>query len=280
MLVNLFIKSQSYLSKIIFKIQDKTFSNFKTEIKLLFVFIALFFNMTLFSQLNFGEVPKDKNGKIHTKEEEDAIRKQKKHKDLETELELYPVNLLNFRDPVIKNEAMFDYHLYSKNEKLLGGVRFFGDANTHYEGTREMKDLIMYTSGYFGFKNFQMGAEIGSISSEEYISVGPQFTSYDNLIFKRVSIISRVVPDFILGYEFTTQEAKLFKQVKISGTGMGRMVLPSNETVIQASLWLSFEKLKGAFFGVEYEYNNAKYFNNNKFETNNELFFGVKFELY
>lgn len=211
--------------------------------------------------------------------EDDAIAR-KKHEDLETELEIYPFNIIKPGDPVIKNEAMFDYHLYSENEKLLGGVRFFADANTHYESVRDMKDLIMYTEGYFGYKILQMGVEVGSITGEEYISAGPQITSYDNAVFKRVSFISRLLPDIVLGYEFTTQEARLFDKLKLSGTGMGRVAMHNDERVIQASLWLSHEKLKGFFFGVEYEYNNARFYNNNPFETNHELFLGLKFELY
>jgi hypothetical protein len=58
------------------------------------------------------------------------------------------------------------------------------------------------------------------------------------------------------------------------------MVFPSYQTVVQASLWTSFEKLKGVYFGVEYEYNSAKFYNNFKFETNSELFFGIKVELH
>lgn len=210
---------------------------------------------------------------------EERERKIKKHEDLETELELYPLNMIHPRDPIVKNEAMFDYHRFSRNEKLLGGVRFFADANTHYEGSRDMKDLILYTTAYFGFRNFQMGAEIGSITNQEYLSVGPQFTSYDNEVFKRVSIITRIVPDLIFGYEFTTQEVKLFDGIKLSGTGMGRVAYPANEIIIQASAWLSSEKMRGVYFGFEYEYNNARYFNNNRFEANNELFLGIKFEL-
>ncbi len=217
---------------------------------------------------------------IHPRGDDSLSREIRKHEDLETELELYPLNIIRPGDPVVKHEAMFDYHLYSNNEKLLGGVRFFADANTHYEGARDMKDLIMYTEGYFGTKIFQLGAEVGSITGQEFLSIGPQITAYDNLVFKRVSLISRVFPDYVFGYEYTTQELKLFHIFKLSSTGMGRATFPTNQMVIQASLWISLEKLRGVFFGVEYEHNNATYFNNNKFETNDELFFGVKFELF
>ena len=207
-------------------------------------------------------------------------RKHPKHEDLETELEIYPLNLVVPSDPVIKNEAMFDYHRYNNTEKLVYGVRFFGDANTHWAGKRDMKDLLMYTEAYYGYKSFQLGVESGTVTGEEYLSIGPQYANYDSKLFKRVSVISRVFPDYVLGYEFTTQEADLFHVVKLSSTGMGRLVLPTNQTVIQASLWASFEQLKGVFWGVEYEYNNASQYNNFKFETNHELFFGVKVELH
>jgi hypothetical protein len=203
-----------------------------------------------------------------------------KHHDLEAELELYPFNLVVPKDPIIKTEAMFDYHWFNNNDRMLGGVRFFADENTHWKDKRDMRDLIMYTEVYYGTKNFQLGVETGTITGEEFISVGPQFTNYDNHIFKRVSIITRLFPDCVLGYEFTTHEATLFRNVKISSTGMGRITIPSNQAVIQYSAWLSFEGLKGIFIGLEYEHNNAKYFNNLRYETNNELFFGIKAELH
>jgi hypothetical protein len=203
-----------------------------------------------------------------------------KHEALETELEIYPFNMVVPNDPVIKNEAMFDYHLFFKKEKLLGGIRFFADANTHWAKARDMKDLILYTEIYYGFKNFQIGAETGSVTGQEYLSLGPQFTHYDSKLFKRASLVSRVLPDYVLGYEFTTQEANLSHNMKISSTGMGRIVLPSNQTVIQASIWVSFKNIRGIYFGMEYEYNNAAYFGNFRFETNHELFFGLKAELH
>ena len=202
------------------------------------------------------------------------------HDNLETELEFYPLNLINPSDPVIKNEAMFDYHKFAKDEKTIHGVRFFADANTHWAKNRDMKDLIMYTEFYYGFKHLQLGAETGSVTAEEYISVGPQYVAYDNKLFRRASLVSRVFPDFVLGYEYTTQEFRFFDHVKISSTGMGRMVFPSYQTVSQASIWASFDWIKGLYFGVEYEYNSAKSYNNFKFEQNNELFFGIKAELH
>lgn len=203
-----------------------------------------------------------------------------KHEDLETELEMYPFNITVPNDPVIKNEAMFDYHNHSSSEKFIVGARFFADANTHYEGGRDMKDLLMYTELYYGFRMFQIGGEAGSVTGHEYLSIGPQFTTYDNQVFKRVSVIARVYPDYVLGYEFTTQEWNVTKKVKLSATGMGRLVLPSNQTVIQASAWVSIERFKGVFIGVEYEYNSAKSYNTFVYELNNELFLGLKFELH
>lgn len=99
---------------------------------------------------------------------------------LETELEIYPFNIVVPTDPVVKNEAMFDYHRYLKKDRLLN-ARFFADANTHWgSGSRNMKDLIMYMEVIYGLKNFQLGAEVGSVTGEEYISIGPQYTAYDN----------------------------------------------------------------------------------------------------
>lgn len=210
----------------------------------------------------------------------DAPKDIVKHDDLETELEFYPFNMIVPSDPVIKNEVMFDYHKSYKQEKLLAGVRFFADANTHWAKTRDMKDLIMYTEVYYGFKNFQLGAETGSVTAQEYLSIGPQYVGYDTRLFRRVALVSRVLPDFVLGYEFTSQEFNIHNKVKISSTGMGRMVFPSYQTVAQVSLWTSFEKIKGIYFGVEYEYNSATFYNNWKYETNHELFFGIKAELH
>jgi hypothetical protein len=203
-----------------------------------------------------------------------------RHDNLETELEFYPFNIIIPSDPVIKNEAMFDYHKFSRTEKSLSGLRFFGDANTRWMNTRDMKDLIMYTEFYYGLKHFQIGAETGSVTAQEYLSIGPQYVAYDSRLFRRVALVSRVAPDFVLGYEFTTQEFKLFDGVKISSTGMGRMVFPSYQTVIQASLWTSFEKMNGIYFGVEYEYNSARFYNDFKFAHNSELFLGIKAELH
>jgi hypothetical protein len=209
-----------------------------------------------------------------------ATKEIVKHDALETELEFYPFNMIVPNDPVIKNEVMFDYHVFHKNDKFLSGVRFFADANTHWANIRDMKDLLMYTEVYYGLKNFQIGAETGSVTGQEYLSIGPQFVNYDTKLFRRVALVSRVVPDFVLGYEFTSQEFEVSENMKISSTGMGRMVFPSYQTVIQASIWTSFKNIKGIYFGVEYEYNSATFYNNWKYETNHELFFGIKAELH
>ncbi len=203
-----------------------------------------------------------------------------KHQDLETELEIYPFNIIIPDDPVIKNEAMFDYHVFYKEDRFLGGIRFFADANTHWAKARNMQDLIIYTELYYGYKYFQIGLETGSVTNQEYLSWGPQFTHYDSPFFKRISLISRIFPDYVLGYEFTTQEADIFKKLRISSTGMSRIVLPTYQMVIQVSIWVSVKKIKGIYLGVEYEYNNAKYFNDFRFEKRNELFLGVKVELH
>jgi hypothetical protein len=207
-------------------------------------------------------------------------RAHPKHKIVETELEIYPFNMVVPNDPVIKNEAMFDFHAYSDDEKFLGGVRFFTEANTHYRKERDMKDLLMYTEGYYGLENFQLGVELGSVTGEEYLSVGPQFTIYDNVVFKRVSISSRIFPDLVLGYEFTTQELVIFEGINLSATGMCRLVIPCDERIVQVSSWISFEHFKGFFIGLEYEYNNADFFNAHTYERNHEVFLGAKFELH
>lgn len=238
--------------------------------------VILFFLISL-SWLSRAQPVEGSNTNPSEKPSNEAIVK---HDNLETELEFYPFNMIVPSDPVIKNEAMFDYHRFSNSEHSLYGLRFFADANTHWMKTRDMKDLIMYTEFYYGFKHFQIGAETGSVTAQEYVSIGPQFVVYDSKAFRRAAIVSRVAPDFVLGYEYTTQEFDFFDNVKISSTGMGRMVLPSYQTVVQASIWTSFSKLKGIYFGVEYEYNSATYYNNFRFETNNELFFGIKAELH
>lgn len=200
------------------------------------------------------------------------------HESLETELELYPLNIVVPNDPVIKNEAMFDYHDVLGEGKYLGGIRFFADANTHWKKPRDMQDLILYTEFYFGLKNLQLGIETGSITGEEYLSAGPQFVNYDGKYFKRISIISRLFPDYVMGYEYTTREFRLPYKFTISSTGMGRTTIPANQTVLQASIW--FTRLgKRLYVGVEYEFNNAKFFNQFSFEKRQELFFGLKFEL-
>lgn len=203
-----------------------------------------------------------------------------KHEDLETELEFYPLNIVVPNDPVIKTEAMIDYHRHSSSGRFLRGTRFFLDENTHWKNKRDMKDLIMYTELYWGFRNFQLGCEIGSVTAEEFFTLGPQYTTYDGRIFKRLSIISRLWPDYVFGYEFTTQELKILPNWNLSSTGMGRMVLPSKQAVIQASLWVSHDRLKGIFFGLEYEFNNAENFHEATFERKNEIFFGIKAELH
>jgi len=202
-----------------------------------------------------------------------------RHDNLETEIEFYPFNMIVPSDPVVKNEVMFDYHRFNYSGKLLGGIRFFADANTYWGGERDMKDLIMYTEAYYGFKNFQLGLESGSVTGQEYLSIGPQYVGYDTKIFRRIALVSRVLPDFALGYEFTSQEFEITENMRWSSTGMGRMVFPSYQTVSQVSLWVSFKKIKGMYFGFEYEYNSAASYNNWKV-TNNELFLGIKAELH
>ena len=253
----------------------------KSSLPRLKFFTAIFFTLGAFT--SFGQPGAED---YYTGQAESTVtvtpikRHHPKHKIVETELEMYPFNIVVPNDPVIKNEAMFDYHSYSNNEKFLGGVRFFTEANTHYMHERDMKDLLMYTEAYYGLGNFQLGVELGSVTGEEYISVGPQFTVYDNVIFKRLSVISRVYPDLVAGYEFTTQELGLVDGLNLSATGMCRIVVPCDERIIQVSSWLSFERFKGFFVGVEYEYNNAAYYNSHTFERNHEFFLGVKFELH
>lgn len=199
---------------------------------------------------------------------------------LETEIEAYPFNVVVPNDPVVKNEVMINFHRFIKDHKYLINSRFFLDANMHWKGHRDLKDLIMYTEFVFGYELIQLGAEIGTVTGSEYISVGPQLTAVNNKIFKRVALVTRIFPDRVLGYEYTTKEMKFIKGSLLSSSGTSRFVLHSKQKVYQASLWLSFEKWKGVYMGFEYEHNNANIFNNIVFERPNELFFGVKFELH
>ena len=112
-----------------------------------------------------------------TAEESDTsgIKKNHRHneiedKKLEVELELYPFNLFNFHEEIIKDEVMFDYHDFlGEKKRQMVGVRYFNDVNVHV-GKREMTDLIWYTEMYAGFKHWlQLGWEIGSVNSRRYI---------------------------------------------------------------------------------------------------------------
>jgi hypothetical protein len=210
----------------------------------------------------------------------DDEREHPKHENLETEMELYPLNMVIIDEPVIKSEAMFDYHQHSHTGKMLGGIRFYANTNTHWAKTRDMKDLILYSEAYYGFKHFQLGGETGSITGEEFMTIGPQFAVYDNKIFKRGALITRLFPDYVFGYEYTTQEAHLFHGMTLSSTGVARLIAPSNKAIIQGAVWVSFRRLHGLYFGIEYEHNNSKYFNTYKFEVNDELFLGIKAELH
>lgn len=192
---------------------------------------------------------------------------------LTTELEVYPVDIVDFKNQIMKIEAMFDYHDYRGHSKqILRGVRYFNDINIHW-GEREMKDLIWYTEGYIGSRYLQLAGEVGSVSGKEYISFGPQFTHYGNYLFKRISINTRIWPDLLLGYEYTTEEAHLGKVI-LSSTGMGRFMElnTKGKCVLQTSLWISFESLEKTYFGFEYEYNNSHT------EPSNEFFLGIKME--
>lgn len=199
---------------------------------------------------------------------------------LEVELEIYPVNLLHLMDEIIKNEVMFDYHNYiGKASNRLVGIRYFNDVNIH-PGQREMTDLIWYTEMYIGLKHWlQLGGEIGSVSGQEYLSFGPEYVDYDNRLFKRVAINTRVFPEFVWGYEYTTQDFEIGK-IAISSTGTGRLILPSEKHeipaekhVIQSALWFSHTSHHKFFFGAEYEYNSSRS------ELPHELFLGIKLEL-
>ena len=220
----------------------------------LFIFLAVIFASTLKTQAQHEEKCEEKK--------------------LELEGELYFRNLIHFPENVIKNEVMIDYHendTSRSGRKTLLGLRFFNDANLHWEH-RQMTDLIWYTEAYWGLRNFQIGAELGSVSGLEYISAGPQLTSYNNPLFKRCALNTRVIPDLIFGYEFTTQELKI-GPIHLSSTGTGRFIVPTKQFVVQASLWISSKNLKSLYWGFEYEYNSSK------IENPQELFFGMKLEL-
>ena len=211
---------------------------------------------------------------------QEAHRKEKSCRDsckLNAELEIYPINAVNPTDPVIKNEAMFDYHDFYKGDHLFN-VRFFGDANTHWDKERDMEDLIMYSEIVYGFKYVQFGFETGTVTGKEYIGLGINLTAYDTKIFKRASLVTRIFPDYVVGYEYTTKELKIFHNVFLSSTGTSRIILPNMEMVIQASAWISFEKFPNFYIGMEYEYNNANFYHTIRRETPHELFGGIKIE--
>ena len=205
--------------------------------------------------------------------ENEANAHQRIDKKLEVELELYPFNVLDFSEEVVKVEVMFDYHDYiGKNKNQMIGVRYFNDVNVH-TGHRDMTDLIWYTEMYTGFKHWlQFGGEIGSVSGQEYLSLGPEYVDYNNVLFKRIAINTRIFPDRVLGYEYTSQEFDIGK-LTLSSTGTGRIIFPSNKQVVQFAFWMSHHRFDHIFFGGEYEYNNSRV------EKPNELFFGLKFEL-
>lgn len=188
-----------------------------------------------------------------------------------TELEIYPLNISELKNEIVKVEAMFDYHdLVGKKQQILRGVRFFGDANFHWK-EQHMHDLIWYTEGYIGYNKYlQLGGELGSISDNGYIGLGPQFTYYCDKFFKRFSINTRIWPSLVLGYEYTTEEN--IGRATISSTGMGRFDVKSNQLLLQASLWLSFKKMHRVYYGVEYEYNNTHS------ELPHDVFGGIKLE--
>ena len=81
-----------------------------------------------------------------------------KHDNLETEIEFYPFNLIVPSDPVVKNEVMFDYHRFHKQDKLLGGIRFFCRCqytlgeHTRHEGLdlvhRSLLRVQTFSTGY------------------------------------------------------------------------------------------------------------------------------------
>jgi hypothetical protein len=203
------------------------------------------------------------------------------HRELEAELEVYPFNILVPAEPVIKNEVVIDYHRFSENEKWLGGARFFLVTGTHYRDIRETHGLLMYTEGYFGSRCLQLGGEVGSLAGVEYLSVGPQIAIYDNLVFKRLALISRVYPDYVLGYEFTTQEFHVLKNLKWSATGMCRYLPYPDERIFQFSSWFSLTHLEWISVGVEYEYHKVPDVSNSHSpeESPHELYLGVRFEL-
>jgi hypothetical protein len=201
-------------------------------------------------------------------------RKHHEEKRLELEGELYFRNLIYLPENVLKSEILIDYHdndsaFYGK--KTLFGLRFFDLINEQWEN-RQLIDLIWYTEGYWGFKHFQLGAEMGTLSGQEYISVGPQFTDYNTRIFKRFALNTRVFPDLIFGYEFTTQELE-FGHFRLSSAGTSRFIMSTEQFLIQSSIWVSSKMMKSLYWGFEYEYNSSK------IEKPQELFFGLKVEL-
>lgn len=185
---------------------------------------------------------------------------------LEIEQELYPIDLKNLYSNLIKVETLVD--LYKVNGGINYGLRSFFNINYH-TGSDNFKDMVMYTQSYVGRKWYAIGAEIGSIGNKkDYFSLGPQLVIYDRWKFERLSVNSRVWPEYVLGAEYTTEE--FFHCV--SSTGMFRHLMETGEIVAQASIWVKPFRIDNLNLGVEYEFNNSKIQG-----EEHEFFLGIKF---
>lgn len=83
------------------------------------VIAAVFLIFNLDSNLVSGQIlaqSESRTNRFQLNSNTEAIAK---HDNLETELEFYPLNIIVPSDPVFKNEAMFDYHKFSANEKTI-----------------------------------------------------------------------------------------------------------------------------------------------------------------
>lgn len=227
-------------------------------------------------------------------QEHDTTKHQSKL--LEFKTEFYPLPLIpEFNNNTIKIEIIGNYH-NTFLKKSIYGVHFYYDGNTHWK-EHQLEDLLTYTEVFAGWKYFQFGLEIGSLSGKEYHSFGPQATLYDFIevkdkhIFERISIIGRtfIMQDsleghkmhYISGYEYSTNGFHIGSSKRtnfeISSTGMGRFFIPSYQRVLQASLWLrcvpkvNKKNQPIISFGFEWE-------NNTALTNQHELYFGTEID--
>ncbi len=232
-----------------------------------------------------------------------------KERPLEVKFEFYPLPLFpSFNNKTVKIETIVNYH-NSFLHRGIYGVHFYYDGNTHWK-EHNMEDLLTYSEVFTGWKHFQFGLEIGSLSGQEYVAFGPQTTLYDfckikdKPVFERFSVISRgynledhidtlgdsknhkgfqYLNHYVVGYEYSTHGLPLWHSkkhhVELASTGMGRILLPSYQRVLQASAWFKFvpKTIKKGHptvsVGLEWENNTALT------KSPHEVYFGVEIDL-